>query len=134
VKAKRLGQIDGQIASTLVFDEGDEAKSELERLARERNLTAAHFAGIGAFSELTLGYFDWNRKEYKQIPIHEQVEVATIAGDVAVKGDEPQVRAHIVVGDSDGRAYAGHLIEAHVRPTLELVLTETPAELRKRLD
>jgi hypothetical protein len=44
------------------------------------------------------------------------------------------VHAHVVVGDSQGRARAGHLLEGHVRPTLELVLTETPAELHKRLD
>jgi uncharacterized protein len=111
-----------------------EAKSELERFARVHHLTAAHFTGIGAFSDLTLGYFDWQEKQYQPIPIRGQVEVASLAGDVALKYGEPEVHAHLVVSDAQGRAHAGHLIEGHVRPTLELILTETPAELGKRFD
>jgi hypothetical protein len=38
---------------------------------------------------------------------------------------------HIVVGTRDGSAKAGHLGEGHVRPTLEVVVTESPAHLRK---
>ena len=113
---------------------GDEAKSELEGFARVHGLTAAHFTGIGAFSDVTLGYFDWERKEYEAIPIDEQLEVAALVGDIATHDGEPQVHAHLVVGDQSGRAHAGHLIEGHVRPTLEVVLTETPAELRKSID
>ena len=74
------------------------------------------------------------RKDYKKIPLDEQVEVLTLAGDVAVADDEPSIHAHLVVGRSDGSAAGGHLIEATVRPTLELILTETPAHLRKRKD
>lgn len=134
MRTRPLSHVDGQTAHVLVFEEGDEAMAELGRFAREHGLSAAHFTGIGAFSDVTLGYFDWGKKDYKRIPIEEQVEVATLAGDIALKDGEPQVHAHLVVGDSQGRAHAGHLIEGHVRPTLEVVLTETPAELRKRID
>jgi predicted DNA-binding protein with PD1-like motif len=134
MKTKTLASADGQQTYALVFETGDEAKSELERFARAHQLTAAHFHGIGAFSSVTFGYFDWERKEYKPIPIAEQVEVAVLSGDIAVNDGEPQVHAHLVVGDAEGNARAGHLLEGHVRPTLELVLTETPAELRKFVD
>jgi predicted DNA-binding protein with PD1-like motif len=40
----------------------------------------------------------------------------------------------VVLGRRDGSAIAGHLVEAHVRPTLEVVLTETPAHLQKVVD
>jgi predicted DNA-binding protein with PD1-like motif len=133
MRSKRIGG-DGGRTYALVFDKGDEAMSELERFARENGLTAAHFTGIGAFSDATLGYFDWERKEYEEIPIDEQVEVAALAGDVAVQDGEPKVHAHLVVGDRRGQAHAGHLLAGHVRPTLEVVLTETPAELRKSVD
>ncbi len=42
--------------------------------------------------------------------------------------------AHMIVGGSDGTAYGGHLLEARVRPTCELVLTESPVHLLKKLD
>lgn len=52
----------------------------------------------------------------------------------ALKGGEPQVHAHVVVARSDGSAYGVHLLEAHVWPTLEVVLVETPAHLQRELD
>jgi hypothetical protein len=33
-----------------------------------------------------------------------------------------------------GRAIAGHLVEAHVRPTLEIVRRASPAHMRKQHD
>jgi predicted DNA-binding protein with PD1-like motif len=47
---------------------------------------------------------------------------------------KPAVHAHIVIGQSDGAARGGHLLEAHVRPTLEVVLVESPAHLHRRFD
>ncbi len=83
---------------------------------------------------MTLGYFDWETKEYQKIPVREQVEVLSLIGDVALKDGEPKVHAHVVVGRSDGSTRGGHLLEAHVRPTLEVILTESPAHLRKQID
>jgi len=118
----------------LVFDRGDEAIAGLEAFVREQELTAASFTGIGAFSEAMLGYFDWQSKEYEEIPISEQVEVLSLIGDVAEKDGEPAVHAHVVLGLRDGSARGGHLLRGIVRPTLEVVLHRSPAHLRKRHD
>jgi uncharacterized protein len=64
VKSKAL---DGE-TWVLVFDRGDEAFGGLESFAREQELTAASFTGIGAFREATLGYFDWESREYEELP------------------------------------------------------------------
>jgi len=119
---------------TLVFDEGDEVMSSLTAFARERQLTAARFTAIGAFRDATLGYFDWTSKTYAKIPVREQVEVLSLVGDVALEGGAPKVHAHVVVGKRDGSAHGGHLLDAHVRPTLEVMLTESPAHLRRLFD
>jgi uncharacterized protein len=133
MKAKRLTS-GAPATHALVFERGDEAMEALRAFTREHAITAAHVSGIGAFSDVTLGYFDWESKEYERIEIDEQVEVVTLAGDVALKDDEPDVHAHVVVAKRDGAAHGGHLIEAHVRPTLEVILEESPAHLRKRTD
>ncbi|HZB86899.1 MAG TPA: PPC domain-containing DNA-binding protein [Gaiellaceae bacterium] len=125
---------DEETTHVLVFQTGDEVVSTLEAFAREHEITAARFTAIGAFSEATLGYFDWERKEYEEIPLAEQVEVLTLAGDVALKDGKPSVHAHVVLGKRDATAHGGHLLEARVRPTLELVLVESPAHLRKEHD
>jgi predicted DNA-binding protein with PD1-like motif len=38
---------------------------------------------------------------------------------------------HAALGLSDGTTRGGHLLEGQVFPTLEAVVTETPAQLRK---
>ena len=83
---------------------------------------------------MTLGYFDRKARDYKKIPLREQVEVLSLIGDVALDRGEPKVHAHVVVGRADGEARGGHLLEACVWPTLEVVLTESPRHLRKRHD
>jgi hypothetical protein len=130
MKAKRLDEQ----SYALVFDKGDEPIGELEGFAREHGITAAHFTGIGAFAEVVLGYFDRKQKEYEEIRVDEQVEVLSLAGDIAVADGEPKVHAHVVVGRRDGSAHGGHLLRANVWPTLEVVVTTAPAHLRKRHD
>jgi uncharacterized protein len=134
MKHTLLHESDGQKTYALVFDTGDEVIATLERFAREQGITAAQFTAIGAFSDAMLGYFDWERKDYDRIPVREQVEVLTLAGDVALKDGTPALHAHVVVGMRDGQARGGHLLEARVRPTLELVLVESPGHLRRRHD
>ena len=118
----------------LIFDKGDEPVTGLTAFAKAQKLGGAHFTAIGAFSEATLGYFDRDAKTYLKIPIDEQVEVLSLIGDVALDKGEPKVHAHVVVGRADGEARGGHLLEAHVWPTLEVVLVESPRHLRKRHD
>lgn len=135
MKAKQVHEEGGQRTFALVFDAGDEVLSGLTGFAEENGLDAASFTAIGAFGTATLGYFDVEKKEYEKIPVYEQVEVLSLLGDVARKENgEPQVHAHAVLGASDGSTRGGHLLEARVRPTLEVVIVESPEHLRRRWD
>jgi uncharacterized protein len=125
----------GQKTFALVFDKGDEVVAELTAFAKAERVGAAHFTAIGALSEVTLGYFQRDRKDYKRMVVAEQVEVLSLIGDVAVdQSGAPKVHAHVVVGLSDGQTRGGHLLAAKVWPTLEVILVESPAFLRKRHD
>ncbi len=119
----------------LIFETGDEVVAGLKRFAKEHKPRSAHFTAIGAFSDAVLAYFDWSAKQYKDIPVAEQVEVLALTGDLAWADDgEPGLHAHVVVGRSDGSTRGGHLKKAHVRPTLELVLVEYPTHLERKYD
>ena len=133
MKHQKIGA-DGEQTYALVFDPGDEVVAELLAFAQKLRVTAAHFQGIGALSDVVLGYFDWEKKQYRPIPLREQVEVLSLQGDIALEGSEPRVHAHLVVGRADGTAYGGHLISAHVRPTLEVIFAQSPRYLRRRID
>ena len=76
----------------LVFDKGDEVVAGLTEFARAHGLSASHFTAIGAFSDVTVGDFLRDRKQYRRI------------------------------------------LEAHVWPTLKVVVEEAPSHLARRLD
>jgi uncharacterized protein len=71
----------------IIFDKGDEVIANLQKFATQQHLLTCHFTAIGAFNDVVLGFFQPERKEYKKIPIHEQVEVLSLAGDVSLKVD-----------------------------------------------
>jgi uncharacterized protein len=134
MKSKLIHETGGERTFVLVFETGDEAFSGLVGFAKEKKVAAARFTAIGAFRDVTLGYFDWQTKKYEKIPVSDQVEMLSLIGDVAVSDGKPAVHAHVVVGCSDGSTRGGHLLQAHVRPTLEVIIVESPAHLQKRHD
>jgi len=119
----------------LILDQGEEAFKSITEFADRESISGASVAAIGAFSEARVGWFDLNARTYKPIEVNEQCEVLSLIGDVA-QGDDGKASLHLhaVLGRADGSALAGHLKSGVVRPTLEIILTESPAHLRKRED
>lgn len=134
MKSTLIREREGLRSFVVVLATGDEAMSTLAAFAKAQRLRGSHFTAIGAFSRVVVAYFDWTRKTYRHVRIDEQVEVLSLAGDIALDGAEPKVHAHVVVGKADATAHGGHLIEGVARPTLEVVLTEMPRHLHRRHD
>ncbi|MEZ5786033.1 MAG: PPC domain-containing DNA-binding protein [Xanthobacteraceae bacterium] len=135
MRHKELHSRDGQRTHVVVLETGDEVMECLHSFVTAEEIRAAQITAIGALSDVVLLYFDWEKKDYLRIPVREQVEVASLVGDVAeAPSGEPSLHIHLVVGKRDGSAMAGHLGEAHVRPTLEVIVTESPVHLRKVKD
>jgi hypothetical protein len=118
----------------LVFDEGEEVAAGLLQFAEAENITAARFTAIGALSHAVLGFFDLAKRDYRRIEISEQVEVLSLIGNFALHGAKKKTHAHIVLGKSDGTAHGGHLLEGRVRPTLEVIIVESPGWLQREID
>jgi uncharacterized protein len=119
------------VTYVVVCDPGDEAVSALTRFARAEDLEAAQITAVGAFEHATVGWFDRTARDYLRIHVAEQCELLSLIGDVAEGEDGPILHMHVVLGLSDGTTRGGHLLEARVFPTLEAVVTENPARLRK---
>jgi uncharacterized protein len=118
----------------VVFEEGDEPVRGLLQFAGQKGLGASRFTSIGGFSEVTLGYFDLEKKNYIPIRLREQVEVVALTGNISLDDGKPKVHAHVVVAKRDGTAHGGHFLEARVCPTLEVLLVESPEDLVRTTD
>ena len=116
----------------LVIEPEEEAFEAIKRFAKRENVNAASVTAIGAFSTATLAFFDLASKEYKEIPVSAQSEVLSMLGDIVLdENDTPNPHLHVVLGFADGATRGGHFLKGMVRPTLEVVIRETPAELRR---
>ncbi|MGH8077469.1 MAG: PPC domain-containing DNA-binding protein, partial [Lysobacter sp.] len=125
MKSKLLRD-DREKTFAIVFESGEEVVNGLLWFANEHELAGAHLTAIGAFERVTSGFFELAKRDYKKIEIHDQVELLSLVGNIAEddKG-ERKLHAHVVIGKSDGTAHGGHLLEAYVRPTLEVVVVES---------
>lgn len=115
----------------VVLDPGDEAMAVLSGFAADQHLTGAQVTGVGAFERAAVGWFDRDAKDYRPIRVDQQCEVLSLVGDVALGPDGPQPHVHAVLGLPDGSTRGGHLLEGRVWPTLEVIIRETRAGLRK---
>ncbi len=119
----------------VVLDTGERFLETFTTWAADNAVHAASFTAIGAFQEATLGWYDLDRRRYAEIPVPEQVEVLTLAGDVTDSPEgEPFVHAHACCARHDGTTVGGHVRSAVVRPTLEIVVTQTTTHVRRRPD
>lgn len=118
----------------LILDENDEVVASLSSFAREMGLDASQITAIGAFSHSVVGFYDLQRRDYLRIVIDQQAELLSLLGDIASDGDTPKLHAHVVLGLADGGTRGGHLLEARVRPTCEILITESPGHLRRVYD
>src|SRR5207248_10005479 len=102
--------------------------------ARKHSLKTGHLTGIGAVSDAVIGYFDPQRKTYLRNQEKGQAEVLSLTGNLALNDDQPFFHVHIALGLRDGAARGGHLFEATVRPTVELVLTTYSRSVQRKID
>jgi predicted DNA-binding protein with PD1-like motif len=134
MKAKLINEQHGQKTFALTFDKGDEFMATLKEFASRQKLAGSHFTAIGAFSKVTLGYFDRDKMKYKEIPLDEQVEVLSLVGNIALNKGQPKVHAHVVLGKADATTRGGHILEAHIWPTLEVIVVESSQHLQRKTD
>jgi predicted DNA-binding protein with PD1-like motif len=131
--AKLVAETGGKRTFVVVLDCGEEAIATLTEWAAEENISGAALTAIGAFEHATVGWFDFETKDYVKIPVDSQTEVLSAIGDIALAEDgKPSLHVHVVLGRRDGSTCGGHLLHGRVHPTLEITVVEAPTHLRRR--
>ncbi|MGY2003558.1 PPC domain-containing DNA-binding protein [Blastococcus sp. SYSU DS1024] len=124
----------GESTYVVILDEGDDAVAALTSFAQEEQLSAAQVTAVGAFRRAVVGWFDRQTSDYRRVTVGQQCEVLSLIGDVALGTDgQPALHLHAVLGLADATTRGGHLLEGEVWPTLEVVVRESPAHLRKTM-
>lgn len=132
MKSQLLHQQSGVRTFFLVFDPGDTFLAPMVEFVRRENILGASFTAIGALSQATLAWFDTEAIVYRPLQVQEQVECASMVGNVSWMNGKPFIHAHCVLGRRDGSCISGHVKDLTIMPALELSLVESPVRLERR--
>jgi hypothetical protein len=114
---------------------GTDLIKAIKETADRANVGAGVFTLIGVLKKAVLHFYIGGGK-YKSLEFKGPLEIASCSGNISEKEGETFVHAHIVLSDSYGRAFGGHLGEGcEVSPTVELFIYEiSEMKLKRVLD
>jgi predicted DNA-binding protein with PD1-like motif len=117
------------------LDRGEQALRILREFANHHRLGFAVVRAIGTFERATLGYHGVADKTYQEKVFEEPLELLNLSGNIA-RGEDGStiVHAHVTVSRADYTTLGGHLVEATVGPTLEVVVKAMPISVHRRHD
>jgi len=81
----------------------------LTNYSKENNIQAAEINFIGAVQSAKVLYFNQEKKKYDEHIMDQPYEVLSGIGNISLLDDKPFVHVHVVLADSTGKAYGGHL-------------------------
>ncbi len=133
MKAKLISSHGNTKTYVLVFSPGDEVRSGLTEFARKYQVGAAHYTAVGDVVSGKVGFYDYQKKLFKVIPI-DTAEVVSFTGNITLYNKEPVAHTHASFSMSDGSVRGGHLLELVVGPTLEVFVIVEPSTINKKLN
>lgn len=120
------------------LDRGDEIIAALTKLCKEKHITAASVQGIGGCGCAVVGVFDTQSKTYRKQEVNATLELISLDGNVTEYEGEPYLHLHACFAYHDERdlpqLLAGHLLEAHISLTGEIILTPADGCITRRYD
>ena len=124
------------LGSTYVIrlDPGDKVMESLRSLCDQDQIGAGVLYGLGAVEQAELGWFDREAKDYRTTRIEGPCEIVSLHGNVSRLDGKPFLHCHIALADKTFGVRGGHLREAVVSATSEIVLTRFFEELERKKD
>ena len=111
------------------LDPGDEIVASLAEVAKQEKIELAMVQGLGAVKRVVMGVYNVTSQEYKANTMEGVFEMLSLTGTIDTMNSTPYSHFHISIGDGQGHAYGGHLNEAVISATAEIVVTKLPGKV-----
>ena len=108
------------------LDPGEEILTQLKVFAEQEGVKMASVTALGAVKDFTVGVFDANAKVYRSNRFQGVYEIVSLVGTINTMNDAFYCHLHMCAADQEGHAFGGHLNEAVISATCELVVTCLP--------
>lgn len=111
------------------MDKGEEVVSSLKSICRKEDIKLASVSAIGAVNDITIGVFNPDTKQYKSNRFTGNFEIVSLSGTVTTMKGIPYIHLHMSAGNDEGKVFGGHLNEAKISATCEMVITLIDGEV-----
>jgi len=115
----------------LRFDKTEEVCKGLQDFIAQEQIKACAFYGIGSCSDIELGYYNKNLKEYRKKPYYEDLEIISFQGNGGTIAEKPAIHAHGMFGRTDFTVLGGHVFKMTTNATCEVFVTKLDGELKR---
>lgn len=111
------------------LDPGEELVASVQAVCEKHGVKLASVSGIGAVNRATVGLFKVETKEYVKDELTGDFEIAALMGNVSTMNGETYLHLHVTLADVTHAAVGGHLNEAWVSATAEIILDVMEGEI-----
>ena len=118
----------------IVLRRNEKVIESLKKFVGKNDIKSGYFNAVGAVSSVVLAHYNLEKKKYTTKSINKPLEIVSLMGNIAMKGTEKIIHGHIVVGTDKMELYGGHLKEATVAATCEIILNEFKETIEKHYD
>ena len=116
------------------IDRGEEVLEQVKAIAQAEQIKLASVQALGAVGEFTVGVFHTAEKQYHANSFAGDFEIVSLVGTITTRDGEFYAHLHMSAGDTEGRVLGGHLNEAVISATCELVLEIMDGTVERRFD
>lgn len=116
------------------FERGEEVHAALKEIALKEDIKLATISALGATDDFTIGVYKVDDKSYSEKNFKGIFEILSINGTITTKDGEYYPHLHISVADDKGYGFGGHLIEANISVTCEMVIDIIYGRVDRKID
>jgi predicted DNA-binding protein with PD1-like motif len=118
----------------LRLHKNDEIITTVKKAAERQKINGAFFFGLGVGSNVVLGYFDVDQRTYIKKAFEGEYEFTSFSGNISTYNGDTVVHCHVTLANRDFDAVGGHLVQATVPATCEIVIFPFSATLKRKKD
>ena len=116
------------------IDKGEEVLTQLKAMALKEDIKLASVRALGATNDFTVGVFKVDEKKYYANHFTGDFESVSLTGTISTKNGEYYAHLHMSAGDAQGRVFGGHLNEAIISATCEMVVEVIDGRVERAYD
>ena len=116
------------------IDNHQEVVGAIAAFCEEQGVRCGLIEGLGAVSSATLRFLDPATKKYVDRTFDEQMEIASLLGNISEKDGHVYLHLHVTLGRRDYSVVGGHLLCATINGACELAIKKLEGPVGRRFD